>query len=179
MRKIMLFLVSILSVWGLIGCSNQSEKVDEAEVDVSALLLDIKEEIANDLGEGSMVDGKLQNYIEADLTGESDDPMVGMTLETMELDKSKLEAGYVIQAMMNVNADQIILLEAKDEESVSVLQESLEKALEAQVQTWEQYLPDQYEKVKNNVIETNGKYLLYVTYEDPETIVNVFSEHTN
>ena len=75
---------------------------------------------------------------------------------------------------MNVNADEIILLEAKDEKQVASLKEALEKELEGQVQTWKQYLPDQYEKVENNVIKTNGKYLLYVTYTKPGNIEKVF-----
>jgi len=36
-------------------------------------------------------------------------------------------------------------------------------------------LPDQHEKVKNNIIEQKGLYFLYVTYGAPENIVTAFN----
>jgi hypothetical protein len=78
---------------------------------------------------------------------------------------------------MNVNSDEIILLKAKDEAHVKSLKEALEREKEAQIKTWEIYLPDQFEKVKNNVIKTNGNYLLYVTYGNPDEIEAIFDSY--
>ncbi|MCT8136712.1 DUF4358 domain-containing protein [Anaerobacillus sp. CMMVII] len=96
-------------------------------------------------------------------------------MENQNISKEQLANGVVIAAMMNINSDLIILFEAADEKSAESLKEVLEREKEAQVQTWSQYLPDQYEKVKNNVITTDGNFLLYVTYSDPEKIVDVFN----
>lgn len=75
---------------------------------------------------------------------------------------------------MNVNADEIIVLEAADEAQTDEVKTALENELAAQVQTWEQYLPDQFEKVKNNVILQNGTQFIYITYDQPEKIAQIF-----
>lgn len=141
----------------------------------------IKVQIADDLKEGGvseeevMVDGKLTYFFETDLkASEESDSAVPIWIENLDVDVEELEKGVVISPMMNVNSDQVILFEAKDEKDVESLRGSLEKALEAQDQTWSQYLPDQYAKVKKNRIKTNGKFLLYVTYESPEKIEKIF-----
>ena len=41
---------------------------------------------------------------------------------------------------------------------------------------WEMYLPDQFEKVKNNLILSKGTYLIYITYDNPEAIEKIFNE---
>ncbi len=124
---------------------------------------------------GMSEDEILNGYFIEDLTANDEDQsMTNVVFERMELDPDLLANGQVIGAMMNVNADEIFVLEAKTDDDVAALKESFERELEAQIQTWEQYLPDQYEKVKNNVIETNGKFLLYVTFSDPDNIVDAF-----
>src|SRR5690606_33701467 len=122
-------------------------------------------------------DGSLDGYIQSDLVHPSeDDPQSAMFLERLGIKSDDLEAGFVIAAMMNINSDEIILLQAKDDSKVEELEAALKKELEAQTSTWEQYLPDQYEKVKNNIIKTKGNYLIYITYEDPEALDAVFDE---
>ena len=41
---------------------------------------------------------------------------------------------------------------------------------------WSRYLPDQYELVKANKIQTQGNYVLYVTSSQAEEIVKIFEE---
>ena len=143
----------------------------------------LKDQVAEDLvADGVeesevMVDGQLAFYMETDLTASEDsDPAVTIWVEKMDLDTDKLTNGKAIAPMVNINADEIILLEAKDEAAVDSLKESLEKELAGQVQTWQQYLPEQYEKVEKNIIKTNGNYLLYVTYTEPKKIEKVFDD---
>jgi hypothetical protein len=161
-------------------CSNQDiEKNEEApKVTLEEISQKIKEQMAADMkeqgaGEDVLVDGELQGYIEVDLMDDKD-PSTPIYMEKMKLNKEELEDGIVLAAMMNVNSDEIILLKAKDEVHVKSLKEALEREKEAQIKTWEVYLPDQFEKVKNNVIKTNGNYLLYVTSGNPEKIEEVF-----
>ena len=171
----------------LAGCSagSKSDKEEAETASFDEIITAIKEQIATDLKDGGveeevLVDGKLMNYMETDLTAsEESDPAVAIWIEKMGLNNEEIAKGKVIAAMMNVNADEIILLEAKDEKQVASLKRALEKELEGQVQTWKQYLPDQYEKVEKNVIKTKGKYLLYVTYTQPEKIENVFDSSFN
>lgn len=185
MKRILSLLIftAILSL--LVGCTEQAidEKEKAPKVSLEEIATQIKEQIAEDMkakgaGEDVLVDGNLQSFIETDLKeSEEDDPAVAILLEKMQLNKEEFNSGIVIAAMMNVNSDEIILLEASDEAHVDKLKESLERELEAQIHTWEQYLPDQYEKVKKNIITTKGNYLLYVTYEHPEKIKEVFDQN--
>lgn len=183
MKKLMNLLVFVLVLGLVVGCSNQeSEKNEEApKVTLEEMSLKIKEQMAADMkeqgaGEDVLVEGKLQSYIEVDLMDDKD-PSTPIYMEKMKLNKEEVEDGIVLAAMMNVNSDEIILLKAKDEAHVKSLKEALEREKEAQIKTWEIYLPDQFEKVKNNVIKTNGNYLLYVTYGNPEKIEEIFDSY--
>ncbi|MHC0037957.1 DUF4358 domain-containing protein [Pseudoneobacillus sp. C159] len=171
---VLTFVISLI-----VGCTNQSKEKDKKpEVSLEEISTKVKEQMAEDLkelgaGDDVLVDGKLQMHLEVDLTNE-DDPSAPIYLENMKLNKEELEDGIVIAHMMNVKSDEIILLKAKDEANVKSLKEALERERENQIKTWEIYLPEQFEKVKNNVIKTNGKYLLYVTSDHPEKIEEVF-----
>ena len=90
--------------------------------------------------------------------------------------KEDLEEGTILMQMMNIKSDQIIVLKAKDESKVEDLKAALEKVKEGQMSTWETYLPDQYELVKANKIQTQGNYVLYVTSSQAEEIVKIFEE---
>ncbi|AST90781.1 hypothetical protein BC6307_05525 [Sutcliffiella cohnii] len=182
MKKLLIILVSVIIFSLLVACNNKGEQAGK-NVELETIWMEIKEHIAKDLEdngiENALENGVLQLYVEANLTGTADEnPTKQMILEHTQINEESINAGYYLAAMMNVNSDQIILLQAKDRDHVEDLQASLERELEAQTQTWEQYLPDQYEKVKNNVIQVNGNYLLYVTYEKPDSIVEIFNKHT-
>lgn len=183
MKKLMSLFVFVLFLGVVVGCSNQESEKSEAEpkVTLEEMSLKIKEQMAADMkeqgaGEDVLVDGKLQGYIEVDLMNDKD-PSTPIYMEKMVLNKEEEEDGIVLAAMMNVNSDEIILLKAKDKAHVKSLKEALEREKEAQIKTWEIYLPDQFEKVKNNVIKTNGNYLLYVTYSNPEKIEAIFDSY--
>ena len=161
----------------LFGCGNSIN--DESNVSLSETMDRIKEQIAGDLEAGgvenALVDGELQGYILADLTSENEEGIEAMYAEKINIDSEALNAGYILASTMNVNSNEIILLEAKDEEQVEPLKQALEEELQAQISTWQQYLPSQFEKVENNEIVSNGKYLLYVTYDNPDAIVKIFN----
>ena len=186
MKKLMMTAMLML-VLVLAACGSNADKPDNNAGNGS----DEPEETANfeevyNAVETAMVDALTEDgdmtkedalncYIIDDLTNaDSDDPMVEMTLERLEIDPAQLANGKFIAAMMNINSDEIIVLEAKDEADVATLKTALENELEAQDQTWSQYLPDQHEKVKNNVITTEGNFLLYVTFSAPDQVVDAF-----
>ncbi|REB05565.1 DUF4358 domain-containing protein [Sporosarcina sp. BI001-red] len=179
MKKLAGILVVFMAVV-MAACGNQSSdepNQDEvSEVTFTEIISNIKDQVSAELkAEG--VDDLSQTLQEADLKDTEDENSVAdIWIEKMKLNPNLLAHGTVIAALMSVNADEIILLEAKDEDQVDELKTSLENELAGQVQTWKQYLPEQYEKVKNNKIVTKGKYLLYVTYTNPETIEKAFND---
>lgn len=188
MKKWFLFM-SLMLVLGVLGaCGNKETGPDtdkgnsgNQEVSLEDIFQQTKDTMAADLKEDGveepLMDGKLASYFEINLT-DKDNQDREFYLEKLGITEDQLEAGYVIAAMMNVNADEIIMLEAKDETAVAALKAALEKELSAQTQTWEQYLPDQFDKVKNNVIKQNGNKLMYITYDQPEKIAEIFDVKT-
>lgn len=174
-KKIVSLVLLVLSIFTFVGCRQQ---VPDVNVSVSDILEGIEEEIANDLkGAGvpqeSFINGELPGFMEVDLTQEEQNPMAQF------FNKENIEEGIVLQQMMNVKSDLIIVLKAKDETKVEDLKASLEKVKEGQVNTWSQYLPDQYEKVENNIIKSKDKYLIYITYNDSEKIETIFDDLLN
>lgn len=154
--------------------SNNKPQQDSTFNEVYTAVEDaLKEELVAESGLSE--EEVLGNYFIEDFTA-TDADMVDVLLERMELDPDKLANGKAIGALMMVNADEIFVLEAKNEEDVADLKASLEQELAAQIQTWEQYLPDQFEKVRNNVIQTNGKFLLYATFSDSQKIADAFNQ---
>lgn len=181
-------IVAVMLILGmLVGCTNvqKGDKEEVATASFADIVTAIKEQVAEDFkadsnGEEVLVDGKLAYFMETDLTAsEESDPAVAIWIEKMGLSKEEIAHGIVIAPMMNVNADEFIVLEAKDVKHVESLKTSLERELANQVQTWQQYLPEQYEKVKNNKIITNGNFLLYTTYSEPDKIEKVFNNSIN
>lgn len=188
MKKWFLF-VSLLLVLGVLGaCGNKEAGTDtdkensgNQEASLEDIFQETKDTMAADLKEAGVeepiIDEKLASYFEIDLT-DKDSQDREFYLEKLGIKEDQLKAGYVIAAMMNVNSDEIIMLEAKDEAGVAALKTALETELAAQTQTWEQYLPDQFDKVKNNVIKQNGNKLIYITYDQPEKIEKIFDAKT-
>ena len=167
----------------IVGCGKDTnnKKEETSNVALSDMVMDFKKQLASDFkAEGTeeemLVDGELQGYVTVDLTKKDDNnPQSAIFSEKLNINMDDLEEGYILAPMMNVKSDEIIVLKAKDEKQVEALKKVLEKEKQSQIDTWEKYLPDQYEKVKKNVIKTKGKYLLYVTYDQPEKIVDIFN----
>lgn len=175
MKKILIGMTVLVTLFVFIGCGKKTPEVNIAVSDISN---DVKSIIAEDLKkagvpEESFKDVQLPMYMEIDLTGETQNPFSEI------INKEDIEEGIAIQQMMNVKSDMIVILKAKDETKVESLKTSLEKIKEQQTKIWETYLQDQYEKVKNNLILTNGKYLVYITYESPEKIETTFNNALN
>lgn len=184
MKKIILASVVGLVMLGLVACGTSKDKENDevANVSVKDIITDFKEKIAKDIEDESGdnilgEDGTLSGYTEADLKDkESEDPFTTLFLERAELDPEKLEEGRFLAPMINVNSTEIIILKAKDAADIDELKAALEREQAVQVGIWEQYLPDQHEKVKKNVIKVNGNYLLFATSDDSAALEKIFDE---
>lgn len=168
MKKILSLTILVLSMFVFVGCGQQAPNVA-----VKDIVKDINGQIIEDMkaagvSEDMFKDGMVPGYMEVDLTLETPGPISEL------FNKEDIEEGIVLQQMINLRSDLIIVIKAKDESKVADLETALEKVKEGQINTWEQYLPDQYEKVKNNIIKSKGKYLIYITYDNPEKIEEIF-----
>lgn len=182
MKKVIMSIILSIVMVGLVACSVNESTNNVADISVKELMEDVKEQLAKNIEEDSgdnllEDDGTLSGYIQADLVEDADEePFVEMLIERTELAPEILEEGQFLAPMMNVNSNEIIILKAKDKADVDSLKEALEREQDVQIGIWEQYLPDQYEKVKKNIIKTSGNYLLFVTADDASSIEALFDE---
>lgn len=64
------------------------------------------------------------------------------------------------------------MFEAK-EGKLDTVKKGVEKRLENLKELWSQYLPDQYELVKNSVTYENGNYYFFIVGQDAEKILEL------
>ena len=180
MKKLMMLITVLMSVLVVVACQSQDNEGTSKET-LKNIFEETKAEIVHALKadgvEEPLIDGKLASHMEVDLMDEKDEQS-DFYLDMLQINRDQLAGGYVIASMMNVNSNEIIMLEAKEKSEVPALEEALKAELEAQTQTWETYLPDQFEKVKNNKILTNGNILMYITYDEPEKLEEIFNQKT-
>lgn len=89
------------------------------------------------------------------------------------IDASKLEEYTAQLPLMNVHATEFFIAKVKDGE-MDAVKEGIASRLENVEQTWSQYLPDQYELVKNHQLVEEGNYILFVISDKAEAIADSF-----
>ena len=133
MRKFLGVMALSALIFVATGCA--ADDKESADVAVSDIMDAIKEQMAADMkesfgGEEPLVGGELQGYIEADLTAvDSEDPLVAMFHERLELKEEELSSGIALAPMMNVNSNEIIILKAKEKGHVESLKKALRREL--------------------------------------------------
>lgn len=182
---------SALLATTLVGCTQETEDVKKpetpnteqgtppevADIRANELLQVLDSYVTNQLlGEedaGELTEEQIAElYATTDLTdGKSEDAFYHMFYERTGIDPAMIKEGYLKMPLFNTKADEFIILKANDAKDVPALKEGLEKERAAQIQTWERYLPDQYELVKKNVIFAKGNYLFYVTFSDADGLL--------
>ena len=79
-------------------------------------------------------------------------------------------------AMVNVSSANVIVVEAKGEDQVASIQESLEKRKDDVCNSFEMYLPDQYEIAQNGKVITKGNYVALLIIENVDRAEEIFNE---
>lgn len=92
------------------------------------------------------------------------------------LDLSLLDEYSFNMPLINVKCDEITIVKVKDAKDVEMVKKAMEYRYENIVNTWKQYLPDQYEIVQKGQIVTNGKYLMLLIAPEVEKGVQAFNE---
>lgn len=105
-----------------------------------------------------------------------------------ELDDSLLSSLYGIDAadlvsyecympLMDVHATEFFVAEVKDGKMDTVKAGIAKRQADLDTQ-WSQYLPEQYELVKNYKLVTNGNYVLFAIGEQADQAVSIFNSYT-
>jgi len=154
----------------LCGCGTKEDvKKDMATIDdISTTITDKMKSNLMNMGaavEEDFKNGGLPSYSIMRLNDE------GFFLP-IEYDKNKLEDALVITHNMNVKSDMIVVLKAKTDADIPEVENYAKMIRDEQYKTWENYLPDQFEKVQQNMTKTFGRYVVYVTYDEPQVITD-------
>ncbi len=93
------------------------------------------------------------------------------------LDMNQVEEAKAYMAMMNVHADDLVIVKAKSEDDAKAVEESLKQRNADSAQTWEQYLPEQYELVQNYKLERRGNYVFYTVSSKADDLLAKFQSY--
>lgn len=149
----------------LAGC----KKSKETNVATQDLINLIGDKIAQDYE----VDSKeTLDWNEIDLLSEQGAPI----LQMMNLDSSLLEEAIYYENPRNVSADRIIIAKVKEEKDVNTVKLAFDELKKSQESDWEQYLPEQYTKVKEGQIVVKDKYVIYIVYDDVAGIKKIVDD---
>lgn len=105
---------------------------------------------------------------------------------TMEIDDETLKNVYQISPddveqhaiafpLMNVQATELIMIEAKDGK-LDTVKKALDARMKTLEETWGQYLPDQLELVKNHKVIEKGNYMIIIIADKAEDITKVIDK---
>ena len=155
MKKIKLIMMAVLVTVLAVGCSKGAENnTSTSEVSPEVIITKIQELLSTSY-DIPLQDGALPGYNVIDMTDPEQMLMYEGTFNTEDI-----ESGYILQPMMNVKSELVMVAKAKDATALENIKAGYEKVLWDQDAMWSQYLPDQYEFVKGNVIKTQGNYAL-------------------
>ncbi len=90
-------------------------------------------------------------------------------VDLYQLDDSQVENYIGKMPMMNVHASMYLIIKAADGK-VEEVKEKLEVYADAYEATWEMYLPEQYELVKDRKLGVQGDYVYLIIAENADEI---------
>ncbi|MDR3767153.1 MAG: DUF4358 domain-containing protein [Butyricicoccus sp.] len=90
------------------------------------------------------------------------------------LDSSSVEGFVGKMPMMNVKATEYLVVKAAPGKTETVKSGMLKRQADLDA-TWKQYLPEQYELVKNYKLVTKGDYVLFAVGENAQAAVDAFN----
>lgn len=93
------------------------------------------------------------------------------------INASDLEEYVCMMPLMGVHSTEFFIAEVKDGKMDTVKAGIAKRQADLDAQ-WSQYLPDQYELVKNYKLVTNGNYVLFAVSEYADKAVSIFDSYT-
>lgn len=92
-----------------------------------------------------------------------------------QIDPSAFDQVLVYGSMMNVKANEMIVIKAKNSANLNEAKSALSNRLATLKEQWKNYLPDQYEIVKAGTVTTKGLYAALVIAQDGQKAVSAFN----
>ena len=81
--------------------------------------------------------------------------------------------------MINLSADEIIIVEVKDSNDIDSIKLKFKERADEIAKNFENYLQDEYELAKNALIYSKGKYVIFAISDNNNEIKNIFENKFN
>lgn len=161
MKKLLILLMSVVTLIAFTGCG-QKETVKN--VPVRDIITSIESEVES-----------VSGLTELDFSKEELSEFDMMTIEAFGFNLEDIEEGIMKYPMINLQADEVIIIKAKDETKIPAITEALQGHIENQMAAFENYVPKNYELIKNHVLKTEGNYILLAISTDAAKIDEIFT----
>lgn len=91
-----------------------------------------------------------------------------------EINPEEVEEGLGKFSMVNINADSIAVIKAKDEEKAKVIEGKLKEYVDKQAKNFQDYLPEEFDKIQKNILKTKGNYVFFAVSDNAEKAEEIF-----
>ncbi|MGL4952361.1 MAG: DUF4358 domain-containing protein [Culicoidibacterales bacterium] len=175
MKKFISICACALFAIGLTACGGSSDDATTGETSFTTVQTAVKDAIVTFLEDGGVnpaeENGQISGYATYDILVDD----ISALYPT--INPEDFASGTIYMPMMMTKSDLIIVAEATNADAVANIEASFEGVKEGQIQQWQQYLPDQFEKVEVNQVVTSGNYVLYSTFDNND-VVDAFKAAT-
>lgn len=124
-------------------------------------VMKIKEPAMNEINASILEVADLTNMVQGD---------VKKLRKLYYINKNEVEDFILYAPKTNMDADEILVLKAKDEESIKVLKDKIETRVEKQSDSFASYRPELKEVIDDYELKEKGQYLYLIISEENRKI---------
>ncbi|HAK42456.1 MAG TPA: hypothetical protein DCM59_06795 [Clostridium sp.] len=86
------------------------------------------------------------------------------------ISKNEVEDFILYSPKSNMEASEVLILKAKNEEDIEQLKVKVEERIKKQSDSFKNYRPEEYDIISNRVLDIKGKYLILIISSESEKI---------
>ena len=86
------------------------------------------------------------------------------------ISKNEVEDFILYAPKSNMEANEVLILKAKNEEDIEHLKVKVEERIKKQSDSFKNYRPEEYDIISNRVLDIKGKYLILIISSESEKI---------
>lgn len=161
------FLCTVAAV-GLIGCGGGNKNVTGSPSVAAEQNADLKIDVTS-LASDIFNAGEYKD----ELTELKQD-MFDAVFQTVDWSTVTAKAAYVGSG---ASAEQIVVAEAKDEKAALGIKDALKQKVQDDIDSNQNYLPEEVSKLKNPVLQAKGKYVVLCVSDDNKKIEQVLQKN--
>ncbi|MCR5635898.1 MAG: DUF4358 domain-containing protein [Clostridiales bacterium] len=159
MKKIAAIIICLIIAVLACGCSNDSSTASlKSDEGLKAIMQSIKDQVT----------------LSDDMMTVSDSSKL---LDYYGIDSATVKDFQVMMNSSGVEQDEIVMIEAVDEDSANTISEKLNARLEDKKNQMKNYLPDQYAMLQKCSVERKGLYVYMFLSDDAKTMESIFNSY--